>query len=95
MYRWPHRRLEVDQFDHLSCKAMAFTPRLGDRIWKKYRAYPTWHERLVCAKVVDQDFVIVTPDFDVYIEQMDAAKIKSCFAKSSQQLERWAQLHVS
>ena len=48
---------------------MAYPP--GRVVLVRYDGDPTWHERLVLAHVDQSEFVICTPDFDLYLEQLD------------------------
>ena len=44
----------------------------GRRAYVNYGG-PEWHERLICGHVAGSDHVIATPDYDIYVEQLDAS----------------------
>lgn len=44
--------------------------RPGDRVLLRYEGEPLWHERLVVGEAFDGNWVVGTPDFDVYEEPL-------------------------
>ena len=40
------------------------------RFMIRYSGDPAWHERLNVRRITGQEFIIVTPDHDVYIEAL-------------------------
>lgn len=44
--------------------------RPGDRVLVRYEGEPLWHERLVIGEAFDGNWMIGTPDFDVYEEPL-------------------------
>eukprot|EP00974_Lingulodinium_polyedra_P117254 11162515-Lingulodinium_polyedra.AAC.1 len=42
----------------------------GTRAYVQYDGFPLWHERLVAAWVDQADYVVVTPDLDIFVETL-------------------------
>ena len=46
---------------------------VGTRVFVHYDipGDPTWHERLLCSQVTGMEWVVVTPDYDSFVEDLD------------------------
>ncbi len=45
---------------------MGFEIQNGDRFYVKHRGYDLWHELLALSQVTGREWIIGTPDFDLY-----------------------------
>ena len=46
---------------------------VGDVVLVQYGGFPMWHERLVCAVVVAPEYVVCTPTYDFFAEELSMA----------------------
>lgn len=55
------------------CAAMAMSP--GRRAFLQYVGDIMWHERIALSHVDQNEWIIATPDFDLYAEQLDSSNV--------------------
>ena len=42
----------------------------GDIAYVRYDGFDVWHERMICGCVQNDEYLIVTPDFEFFVEQL-------------------------
>jgi len=40
----------------------------GNIAYVRYDGHEIWHERLICGYIQGDEYLVVTPDFDVFVE---------------------------
>eukprot|EP00930_Biecheleria_cincta_P024579 TRINITY_DN17587_c0_g1_i2.p1 TRINITY_DN17587_c0_g1~~TRINITY_DN17587_c0_g1_i2.p1 ORF type:complete len:511 (-),score=60.70 TRINITY_DN17587_c0_g1_i2:814-2346(-) len=47
----------------------------GSRVFIRYDGFDLWHERLALSHVAQNEWVVCTPDFDLFVEQLDGGNV--------------------
>eukprot|EP00930_Biecheleria_cincta_P018533 TRINITY_DN14403_c0_g1_i2.p1 TRINITY_DN14403_c0_g1~~TRINITY_DN14403_c0_g1_i2.p1 ORF type:complete len:266 (+),score=21.49 TRINITY_DN14403_c0_g1_i2:54-851(+) len=47
----------------------------GKRVFLQYVGFDSWHERIALSHVHQNEWIVATPDFDLYSEQLDAQNV--------------------
>ena len=48
----------------------------GNIAYVRYEGFEVWHERMICGFIQNGEYLIVTPDFEFFVEQLSPNNLK-------------------